>query len=162
MYDPYAALNGVRRLWLAILLCALVTIGWPLMARAQGCTAGACLTVGSNLANVDTAQSELLDSLLNSLLGDGSNVDLSVGNYNELLNGGIGLLDLLETLQIDLGLQSPGEVLTADITLGELLEAAIDVANANGDTALATALNDLLLDIPGLTQTIQLGDLLDL
>jgi uncharacterized repeat protein (TIGR01451 family) len=156
--------TGMRasRAWLAAVAAFIVLLGAPMLARAQGCIDHACVTVGSNLVNVDTTQSELLDSLLTSLLGEGTQVDVSVGNYNELLNGSIGLVDLLNELQVDLGLQSPGEVLTTGITLGELLQAAISVAEQNGDLALALALNDLLLDIDGLTQEIQVGDLLDL
>jgi uncharacterized repeat protein (TIGR01451 family) len=147
---------------LAAVAALLVVLGAPVFARAQGCIDYACVTVGSNLVNVDTTQSELLNSLLTSLLGEGSQVDVSMGNYNELLSGSIGLVELLNGLQVDLGLQSPGEVLTTGITLGELLRAAIRVAEQNGELALALALNDLLLDIDDLAQEIQLGELLDL
>jgi uncharacterized repeat protein (TIGR01451 family) len=155
---------GIRlcRLWLLIVGCLIILFCTPVMVRAQGCIDHACVSVGANLVTIDSTQSELLDSLLTSLLGDGTAVDVSAGNYNELLNGRIGLLDLLGELQVDLGLQSPGEVLTTNLTLGDLLQAAINVANRNGSTGLALALNDLLLDIGGVTQEIQLGDLLDL
>lgn len=162
MQGLFATEMCIRRAWLGIVASVFVLLCAPVVVRAQGCIDHACASAGSSLLNMDTTQSELLDSLLTSLLGEGTNVDVSVGNYNELLNGGIGLVDLLNQIQVDLGLQSPGEALTTGITLGELVQAAIGVANQNGDTTLALALNDLLQDIDGLSQEIQLGDLLDL
>ncbi|RIK39514.1 MAG: hypothetical protein DCC55_17910 [Chloroflexi bacterium] len=162
MQGPFAREICIRHAWFAILGWVFILLCTPVVARAQGCIDHACVTVGSNLVAVDTNQSDLLNSLFTSLLGNSANIDVSTGNYNELLNGNIDLFGLLEELQVDLDLQSPGEALATQVTMGELLQAAIGVANQNGDTALALAFNDLLLDINGLSQEIKLGDLFDL
>jgi uncharacterized repeat protein (TIGR01451 family) len=142
---------------LALLCCSLALLLFAVDARAQGCIDGACITVGSNLASVDTTQSELLDGILSGLLD--TQVDVNVGNYNELINGSVGLVDLLEELRVDLGLQDVNQVLSADITLGQLLNAVLEISE---DNDLDLAINDLLLDLVDLTGTFQLGDLLQL
>src|SRR5262249_30356666 len=56
---------------------------------------------------------------------------------------------------------SPSQVLGADLTLGEVFTAAAEVAQTDGNTALATALQDVLVAVGPVHSTIQLGRLLD-
>jgi uncharacterized membrane protein len=63
---------------------------------------------------------------------------------------------LFNQLQADLNVATPEEVLDAEITLGQLLNAA---AAATGDATVEAALNNLALALD-MTATIRLGDLL--
>lgn len=115
------------------------------------------VTAGTRLASVDTTQSALLNGLLGSLAGGGS-LQLTAVDYNGLANTDLNLGVLLTDLQAVLGVATPTDVLTADVTLGQLLGAVGRV----GGTGAADAVADLLPQLGGLTATIQLGDLFDI
>ncbi|HXF61534.1 MAG TPA: hypothetical protein VNK95_07950, partial [Caldilineaceae bacterium] len=121
-----------------------------------GCEGIACVSTGARLTTVDSKQSALLNALLSNLLG--VNVNLSAADWNALAQTNIQLGELLEQLQLDLGLGSPEAVLTSDITLAQLLDAAAAVNNAPGADL---ALGALETTAGPLTGTFQLGDLLD-
>ena len=78
---------------------------------------------------------------------------------NGLAQGSVGLEELLDDLQLDLGAATPEQVLTTDITLAQLLAAAADVGS---DAAIVTALDNLAANVNLPTGTIQLGDLLQI
>jgi len=138
------------------LLCATsITLAAP---AGQDCTSVTCVTTGPQLTTIDSTQSELLDALLGNLLG--ADLQLSAANWQGLAQGTIGLDDLLNELQGDLNVATPAAVLTSDIQLRELLNAAIAVAQANGDLAAVNGLTLLLDDVDELTGQLQLGDLL--
>lgn len=130
--------------------------------RAQnGCTEGACVSVGPRLASVDSTQAPLLNLLFTSLL-PGSNVNLTVLDWNGLANGDVNLNALITQLGTNLGLSDPSQVLAANITLGQLQLAMAQVLQADGNTLAANALNALPLTVPGLSGTYQLGELLEI
>ncbi|GIV75942.1 MAG: hypothetical protein KatS3mg050_0336 [Litorilinea sp.] len=154
--------RGWRRLWAICLLLMVGLLAQTREARADvaapGCQGEACVTAGTTLTTVDSQDSALLNGLLSSL--SGASVSLSLGDYQALAGGHIQLGGLLQQLQADLGAASPEAVLMAEITLGELMEAASTVAASGGNPAAATALNQLRGALGGLTGTIQLGALL--
>lgn len=131
--------------------------GRPTAALAQeGCTGAACVSPGSTVAEFDSSQSALLDAILSNLTG--GSVNLSAGDYNALLDGDVELGVLFNQLQADLNVATPEEVLDAEITLGQLLDAT---AVAAGDATVEAALNNLALALD-MTATIRLGDLLQI
>lgn len=140
---------------------ALALLLAPAPTPAQQCMEGACVSAGPRLVSVDTTQSALLNPLFQALL-PGTSVQLSVLDWNALAGADINLNALLTQLQADLSLSSTSEVLGANITLAQLQAAMISVLQADGSTAAANALDLLPLDIPGLTGTIQLADLLQI
>lgn len=148
----------------------LIVAGWilfslailpPRAVQAQQCTAGACVSAGPRLASVDTAQSALLNPLLQTLL-PGSSINLSVVDWNSLAGADIDLNLLLTRLAADLALSEPSLVLDTDIGLGPLLLASATVLEADGQTAAANVLQALGLQLGGLAGTIRLGELLAL
>ncbi len=124
----------------------------------QGST-NASIVAGARLASVSTTQSSLLNPLLTSLLGPGANVNLTVVDWNALAGSQIDGGKLIDQLQTNLGVASPSQVLTSNITLSQLLVAEAQVAQADGDTAAATVLNNLSVTLQPVTGTIQLGNL---
>ncbi|GAA5514600.1 hypothetical protein Dcar01_03356 [Deinococcus carri] len=146
-----------------ILLFVLCLLGLGILgmnqAQAQACSSGACVAAGPRLVSVDSRQSALLNTLLQALL-PGTGVQLSVLDWNALAGGDVRLTLLLERLRANLNLSSTDEVLGTNITLGQLLVALADVAQADGNTALVNALNTLRVPLGGLGGSIRLADLL--
>ena len=135
----------------------LLASGWlfaPISVKAA-CAEGVCVSAGSRLASLDTEQSALLNPLLSGLLG--TNINLTVLDWNGLAAANINLISLLNTLQTELALTSPEQVLDADIKLLQLVQAIKTQSTEN--TAIA-ALDKLLQAVSPLTPTIRLGDLL--
>ncbi len=146
---------------LLIVPVALCLLLLPNQASAQACTEGACLSIGPDLGDVDGVETEFVDALLSSLLG----VDLDIDelDVDALATGEIDLAALLEQLRIDGNFVGTEDGLTAELTLNQLLVAAGDVAQANGDVALRAALDDLsasIIDVDG-SDTLRLADLLE-
>jgi uncharacterized repeat protein (TIGR01451 family) len=129
-------------------------------SSAESCLEGACVRVSARLASIDSKRGALLNALTSTLLN--TSVTITAVEWDAIADADISLLDLLSFLQADLALATPQEVLTANATLAQILSAAADVAQADGDTAAANALNAIVLQIPGLVSTIQLGDLLQI
>lgn len=142
----------------ALLLGAALGTAAPALAQQQ-CIEGACVAAGPRLAQVDTTQSALLNPLLQALL-PGTSINLSVADWNALANADINLNLLLTQLAADVGVSDPSQVLEADITLGQLLLAAANVLEADGQTVAASVLGILNPQLGGLAGTINLIDLL--
>ncbi|MDB5351780.1 MAG: putative rane protein [Planctomycetota bacterium] len=124
------------------------------------CPPTACVEAGPRLASVNSTQGATLNALLGSLLG--SNVNLSVLDSNALAQGQINGPSFLGALKTRLGVANTSQALTTNATLSQVLLAAADAAAAGGDTASATALNNLQAQVGGLTGTIKVGDLLQI
>ncbi|MGQ0699088.1 MAG: TadG family pilus assembly protein [Panacagrimonas sp.] len=131
------------------------------IARAQD--RRAVLNLRSTLVSVDTSKSAALNSLFGGLLG--STVNLSVAGWNGLINTDITLLDYLDQLAINLGLQAGDydAVLAANASVGTLLDTAIDLLEQGKGSGNVTAalggLDVLRLAIPSATPLVRLGDL---
>ncbi|VVP41849.1 pilus assembly protein TadG-related protein [Pseudomonas fluorescens] len=139
---------------------APVSLGKQLKATAVAALpspALAQLSIRSTVANVS-----LLNPLFSALLG--SSVNLTLASWNGLLSAHLNLLEYLNQLAIDLGVTAGNyeQLLTADVTIGELIKAAAKVALRNGATAeVITGLNALASAAISPT-TVHLGDFLKL
>lgn len=149
--------------WQSWLLLALLAVLSCLgQARAQSaCTAGACVSAGPRLASVDSTQSPVLNLLFGALL-PGTSLNLSVADWNNLAGANINLNALLTQLNGGVVVSDPSQVLNANITLGQLRAALVQVLQADGQTAAANVLNALPLGVAGTTGNIRLADLLQI
>ncbi len=130
-----------------------------LTARAVAVHSGnplARLTIRSNVASVDSSQSPLLNAVLGNLLGTTLNID-AVG-WQGLAGANINLLDLIGVDGLNLG--GYEELLSADVTLANLMLASADVLRANGDTLNASVLDIIRPKVGALA--VNLGELLGL
>jgi uncharacterized membrane protein len=107
-----------------VLLCLGPWI-WTTHAQAQ-CGDSTCLTASTRPLTVTLSESNLLDSVLSSLLG--VSVDLTAGDYQVLAAADLSVGDLLDVLSVELALGTPQAVLDAEITVAQLLDAAATVA----------------------------------
>lgn len=125
----------------------------------------AALSIRSTLVNIDSTKAGLLNAVVGGLLGGSVNVSL-VG-WQGIANTKINLLSYLDQLAINLNLSAGqyDQLLQTDIGVGDLLQAAIDALRRGGDTAEATlnaiaGLIELHGQIPGGAPLIKLADLL--
>lgn len=121
----------------------------------------ATLTVRSTLLTVDSTKSAALNGLIGGLLG--GKLQLDALGWNGLINTDISLLSYLDALAIRLKVNAGNydELLKTDATVGQLIQAAIDVLKLGGD-AVKVVINNLeaiKLIAPG-TQILHLGDLI--
>ncbi|RON58397.1 pilus assembly protein TadG-related protein [Pseudomonas frederiksbergensis] len=114
-----------------------------------------------------TIRSTLLDvNLLNgstSSLGLGT-INLSAASWNGLLAANINLLNFMDQLAVDLHVTAGDytQLLGADATVGQLLQAAATVARLNGATAdVLAGFNGLISAVVSPTK-VHLGDILNL
>jgi uncharacterized membrane protein len=123
------------------------------------------LTIRSGVASINSEQSALLDAIVGGFLG--GSISLPVAAWNGLLNTDINLLNYLDALALDLGIDAGNydQVLGAEVTMGQLFDVAADVLNRGGGagevSAAVSGLNQLLgVNLPGFSSPAQLGDLL--
>ena len=116
----------------------------------------ASFSLGSRLAAVD-------GGLVNGLLGQltGSNISLSVMDYNALAGANIDLFGFIDALRTTANLSagSYDGALDATVTTGQILAAAASAAQANGDLSAAAALR--LLGAQAQNRSLKLGALID-
>ena len=117
----------------------------------------ASVFAGPRLASISSTQGTLLNAVLGGLVG--TNLNLSVADYNSLGSGTINGGRLVDALGAELGV-TPAQALTTNATLAQVINAAATVAQADGDTAQANALNALATTVGPLTGPIQLGSLI--
>lgn len=126
--------------------------------QAQEACGAACVFAGPRLASVQTSEAELLGPILSGLLG--TDLSLSVLDWNALAGAEIDLLGLLGENGQDVTVSDPEQVANVDLTILELVQASAAVAEADGDTALVNALNVLSVPVADLNQTINLANLI--
>ncbi|HEY0270028.1 MAG TPA: TadG family pilus assembly protein [Sphingomonas sp.] len=114
----------------------------------------AAFSIGSRLAAV---QGGLPNALLSALAG--TNLNLSVMDYNALAGANVDVLAFTDALrtQLHLTAASFGDTLNADATLPQILSA---LATATGDATAAAALRSIALKVPA--TKIALSNLIDL
>ncbi|MGY3670909.1 GEVED domain-containing protein (plasmid) [Marinovum sp. KMM 9989] len=100
----------------------------------------------------------MLSPILSGLLG--TDVGVSVLDWNAIASADLSLLDILGETGAAIAVSDPGQVLDADITLLDLIDASTAVAEADGNTALVSALDALSLPVAELEGTINLVDLI--
>lgn len=121
----------------------------------------AAFTVGSRLASLN-------DGLLNDVLGQllGANLSLSVMDYDSLLDTHVQLFAFLDALATEVGVTAGtyDDVLLANATVADVLDAAATAGGAPTATLLATIADDRDVANLGidLTRLISLGTLGDI
>jgi uncharacterized repeat protein (TIGR01451 family) len=126
-------------------------------ARAA-CTVGACVSAGPRLASVSTTQSALLNPLLGGLLG--SNVNLTVADWNTVATGDVNVLAFLNALQVQAGVSSPTQALNADVTVAQVAAALQASAQSQANVSLANVLSKVASQVGSAGATVKVGDLL--
>ncbi len=117
---------------------------------------------GQRLRRPPAGQRQLdAGDLLNTVLGGlvGTNLNLTAADYDGLAAGTINGGRLADALGAELGV-TPSQALTTNATLAQIYTAAATAAQADGDTADATALNNLATSVGGITAPVQLGNLI--
>lgn len=116
----------------------------------------ACFRIGSFIASLNSAQSALLNPLLNGLLG--SNLNLGAAGYNGLASANVSLLDLVNVG--GLGVGTVDELLALDdVAVADLFIAAANVLDDQGNLAAADVLRAIV--VSGSTPSIAIGDLVN-
>ena len=140
---------------------------------ANSGSALAALTLKSTLLNVNITQNSRAQ-LLSSIFGDMlcGNLNINVGAWNGLIHTDIDIFDYLDRLAINSGLSAGNyeEVLTTNVTTGELIQAAIDVIDAQIGTPQVTinaldaivALDELLVASQVAPTNLNVGELIRL
>ena len=123
----------------------------------------AVLTIRSTLLTVDSTKSAALNALIGGLLG--GKLQLDAVGWKGLIDTDISLLSYLDALAIQLKVSAGNydELLKTDASVGDLIQAAIDVLKLGGD-AVKVVINNLeaiKLIAPG-TKILHLGDLLSI
>lgn len=121
--------------------------------------AGAAFCIGSFATRVNTADGPLLTGLLNGMLGLDAATGLDLAGYRGLVGGDVGIGALATELGIAFG--TPDELMDAEVTLVELLEAQAAVLANDGDLARAAILEGLALRLPNPDTLVRIGDLLE-
>lgn len=116
--------------------------------------------IGSSLATIDTARSNILNSVLGGML-KGSALSLSAASWQGLVAGDV-TLDAFRTqlAAMGFGVGTVEELLDADVTMAQLLQATAGALNNEGgvaNAALATQLVSLAASVTNTTQ-FSLGD----
>lgn len=120
--------------------------------------AQAMFSIGSRLASLNGG---IVNALLGALLG--GNVTLSAMDYNALLGANVSLDGFLSALATDIGVTAGtyDQVLNSEVNIGNVLNAAVQAATRNGETAAAQAMARLLSQTT-VTATVPLRALVDL
>ncbi|MBU0782835.1 MAG: DUF11 domain-containing protein [Gammaproteobacteria bacterium] len=143
------------------IICCLFVLMITAPARVQAeCRGDACVSMGSNLASVDSSQSALLGGVLSNLTG--SDISFSSNESSSLAQGDVDLETLLQNIENLSGADSTAAALGSEITLSQFYAAAADAANAAGDSDAAVALSNLSSEVAGVPGTFQLGELIAL
>ena len=120
------------------------------------------LNIRSNLASIDSAQSNILNPLFSGLLG--GNVNLTALGWDGLLKTDINLLKYLDQLAINLNVAAGNysQLLNTQASVTQLIQAAATVAQLNGATAeVITALGALQVAAIN-AAPVRLGEILQL
>lgn len=148
--------SRLRHAWLRVFVTLACLLG-ALPAKADCTVTGACITAGPRLASVDTGKSALLGPLLGGMLGTGTS--LSAVDWNALAGGNLNLLNFLNVLKTDIGVSTPAQALSANVTLAQIANALAVEAQAEAKPQLAGALSSLASQLNGVGGTVRLGDL---
>lgn len=163
-FSPSADLNDPRLNAVSVSTLATApmyfsrALGMSALADIHATATATVSPVASFQAGTRVAQ--LQDGLANALLGAlfGTNLSLSAIDYDGLLDTDINALGFFNALATRVGLSSTstyGDLLDADVTVGQILDASLDVlqnpdGGASGNIAAATsAIQTLISQAPG-------------
>ena len=149
-----------------------ITLAASAVASAKGGPL-AMLTLRSSLLNVNitkNSKAQLLSSVFGGLLG--GNLNISVGAWNGLIHSDIDIFEYMDQLAINLALTAGDydSLLSASVTTGELVQAAINVMENQIGTPQVTlnalesivALDEILQLSAGSSTEFSLGELVSL
>jgi len=121
------------------------------------------LTIRSEILSIDASRGPLLNALIGGLLG--GNLNVSVGGWQGLVGTDLSLLEFSDQLAINLGLIAGGydELLSSSVSVGQLVDTAIDVLERDGNTASATltALQAIRVAAAVSPTNVTLGDIIN-
>lgn len=124
----------------------------------------ASLTLRTTVATVDSTRGALLNSVIGGLLGGAVNV--SALGWNGLIGTQLSLFDFLDQLKVNLGLSAGGytEVLSQNLTVGQIIDATSTVLGRDGNTAASTLTALSALKVGALVNpvTVQLANIVKL
>jgi len=124
----------------------------------------ASLALRTTVATVDSTRGALLNSVIGGLLGGAVNV--SALGWNGLLGTQLSLFDFLDQLKVNLGLSAGGytEVLSQNLTVGQIIDATSTVLGRDGNTAASTLTALSALKVGALINpvTVQLANIIKL
>ncbi|KAB0491808.1 pilus assembly protein TadG-related protein [Pseudomonas vancouverensis] len=122
----------------------------------------AMLTIGSTALVVDSSKSAALNLLLGQMLG--GNLNLSVAGWQGLVDTQISLLSYLNQLAVDVNLSAGNytQLLNTNIGLTQLLDTAITVLQAGGPTTSVAISGLTSLKAAAGGTSLMLGQLLQL
>jgi len=124
----------------------------------------ASLTLRTTVATVDSTRGALLNSVIGGLLGGAVNV--SALGWNGLIGTQLSLFDFLDQLKVNLGLSAGGytEVLSQNLTVGQIIDATSTVLGRDGNTAASTLTALSALKVGALINpvTVQLANIIKL
>ena len=129
-------------------------------ATAKACEPTALISIRSNIAAVDGG---VLNSVLGGLLG--TTLNLTVGDWESLLDTNINLLNFFDALASEVGISAGNydALLNADISLADLLDVGANVLQADGASATpVSALQSIVADIPGAISDLNLSEILQI
>src|SRR5262249_14670202 len=110
--------------------------------------------VGSFAARLDSSQSSVLGGLVGDALG------VTVAGDGGLVGAQVSLPLLLDDLDRSVG--DVDQVVAADVTVAELIQAEADVLRLQGDAVRADILDGLVLALPNPDEVVHLADLLSI
>lgn len=153
--------RGIRALFSGASVSQNTTLqAYAVAAKPQPTVAQ--LNIRSNLASIDSAQSNILNPLFSGLLG--GNVNLTALGWDGLLKTDINLLKYLDQLAINLNVAAGNysQLLNTQASVTQLIQAAATVAQLNGATAeVITALGALQVAAIN-AAPVRLGEILQL
>jgi uncharacterized membrane protein len=117
----------------------------PIQRQATAARADlASFSIGSRLAGLNGG---IVNALLSGLTG--SQINLSVMDYNSLIDADVSLFSYLDALKLRLHLTAAtyDDVLKADLTTGQALSALADALTAAGKTQAAAATRSLAISV---------------
>ncbi|MGN6692683.1 MAG: pilus assembly protein TadG-related protein [Aquihabitans sp.] len=110
--------------------------------------------VGSFAARLDSSESALLAGLVGDALG------VTVAGYDGLAGAEVSLPLLLDDLGLSVG--DVDQVLAADVTVAELIQAQADVLRLQADAVRADILDGLVVALPNPDEIVHLADILSI
>lgn len=145
-------------------LVANLAVLWPgsgfdgeitMAARARAALSGpqwVTFSAGGSLLDLDTSRSVLFNALLGKLLGSSVNLDLLAGSG--LASTSVSLLTLMQGVGLNLTAASVDQLLGADVTVLDLIEAVISAGGSELGGEQLEALRHLALNLnPALANT---------
>ena len=141
-------------------------INTPLTASAVGAIGGAplaMLTIRSTLGTIDSSKSDILNAVIGGLLG--GKLALDAVSWQGIAGTNISLLNYLNQLSTDLHLTvgDYNQLLNTNVSATQLINSAATVVAQGGDGATIAANNIRLISlIADNSQILKLGDILNI